>query len=330
MSLNEKLSSNSLAIRPLTFVQTYLSAEAVLSALLEHDLTTQRWLGASPLMRALGRYLALPLYFHWATSGYGAFADERLVGWLYLRGWYQVLYIETLVVLPDWRRRGVGKALLRFAEQQAREQRREWLGLTTTLTNAAALKLYEAQGFERGHWRILRAGSEALAEVRIGGAVRLLPLVGYAARHAFRRFARLDVSAGDAADKVTLTRFLTRDPYRQHGMHWLVIHEGRPVAYLNRHGDPQHPILYLASVPDWWGHAAALEALKAALQVGSTPPASVDVRLASSGHHEAIRPLLEAQDFVECPATIVRMFKHLTDTYPGGHKASPSEGRGQA
>lgn len=320
--------SNGIAIRPLTFVQTYLSAEAVITALLEHDLTTQRWLGASPPLRFISRYLALPLYFHWITSGYGAFSDEQLVGWLYLRGWYQVLYIEALTVLPTWRRRGVGKVLLRFAEQQAREQRREWLGLTTTFNNMVALHLYESQGFERGHWRIMRGSGDALSPPQ-GGAVRLLPLIGHAARSAFRHFARLDVSAGDAADKVTLTRFLTRDPYRQGGMHWLVIDGGRPVAYLNRHDTIEHPTLYLASAPDWWGSPATLEALKAALSARDASPATVDVRLASSGHHEAIRPLLEAQGFVECPASIVRMFKHLSDTGSGSRRVASSGGKEQ-
>jgi len=321
--------SNGIAIRPLTFVQTYLSAEAVITALLEHDLTAQRWLGASPPLRFISRYLTLPLYFHWATSGYGAFCDEQLVGWMYLRGWYQVLYIEALTVLPAWRRRGVGKALLRFAEQQAREQRREWLGLTTTFNNMAALHLYESQGFERGHWRIMRGSSSALSSLQGGGTVRLFPLVGHAARSAFRHFARLDVSAGDAADKVTLTRFLTRDPYRQAGMHWLVIDQGHPVAYLNRHGTSEHLILYLASMPEWWGSPANFDALKAALSPGNALPTMVDVRLASSGHHEAIRPLLEAQGFAECPASIVRMFKHLSDTDSGAHRAASSGGKGQ-
>ena len=56
-------------------------------------------------------------------------------------------YVEELAV-ADWaRRRGVARALLAACEAEARRRRRGRLTLWVTTTNAAALPLYESEGF---------------------------------------------------------------------------------------------------------------------------------------------------------------------------------------
>ena len=301
-----------LTIRPLTFLQTFRSAGSVAEMLLDSDARVQCWFGTSRRARLAARMTAMPFFYHYMTSGYGAFVGEELAGWLYVRGWYQVLYVEALAVRPEWRRHGIGTTLMDFAEAQAREQHREWLGLTLSLASTAAMRLVEAHGCERGHWHILQRSGPPGPPSTDG--VRLQPVIGQAARYAYRHFAARDLTAGDTSDKVTLTRFLTRDPYHQPGRHWVALYEGQPIAYLNRHTAPGGLVVYVAGEPEWWGQEPLLRAVALALAAPPLPgtPGEVVVRLGSSGHHDAARAAFEQRGFSEGEAVVTRMVKHLT------------------
>ena len=98
------------SIFPLTFLQIAQSSDAVVRALQEHDIQAQNWFGSSRLLQSAMTATGVPLYYHWLTSAYGAFVDQKAAGWLFLRGWRQVLYVEGVAVAPDARRRGAPTA----------------------------------------------------------------------------------------------------------------------------------------------------------------------------------------------------------------------------
>lgn len=56
-------------------------------------------------------------------------------------------YIYDLFVAPTWRGKGLGRALLSEAERRCRERGLKELGLTVSVTNKAARRLYESAGF---------------------------------------------------------------------------------------------------------------------------------------------------------------------------------------
>jgi GNAT superfamily N-acetyltransferase len=297
---------------PLSFVQIAKSAGAVMDALLERDVTVQQWCGGPQVLKNLTAATVFPLYYHFATSGYGIFDGSRPVGWLYLRGWRQVLYVETLAVAPEWRTRGVGAALLRFAETQARELRREWLGLTVTLTNDSAIRLYESQGYGRGHWRVLRRQGEPLTFPPAAGKVTLRPLVGWAASRTYRHFAARDLAAGDPETWEVQSRFLVREPHRGWlGRHWAVLIQGQPIGYVHRYGPTSGPAIYLAVDQAWWGSPHLLEAIRFALRPSEQQMAALELRLGSSGHHDAAHHVLASYGFAEHPAATMKMFKRV-------------------
>ena len=57
-------------------------------------------------------------------------------------------YVERLVVSPSFRRQGMARRLLSAAEDLARDAGKKTVGLHVTGNNLAALRLYEAEGYE--------------------------------------------------------------------------------------------------------------------------------------------------------------------------------------
>jgi GNAT superfamily N-acetyltransferase len=57
--------------------------------------------------------------------------------------------VEDVVVHPDWRGRGVGRQMMRFAMEQCRQANCYKLSLSSNLQRTAAHQFYEALGFQR-------------------------------------------------------------------------------------------------------------------------------------------------------------------------------------
>jgi len=77
------------------------------------------------------------------------------------------LYVDALAVAPEFRRRGVARALLAGAEDAAAAAGFRGVALDTGLHNDAARSLYEAAGYRR---REVRRAPTARAAAAIGGA----------------------------------------------------------------------------------------------------------------------------------------------------------------
>jgi ribosomal protein S18 acetylase RimI-like enzyme len=64
-------------------------------------------------------------------------------------------YIFLLYIVPEHRRRGLGKALVTYAENWARKRGDKQLGLQVFFANAPALNLYKKLGYEtRSLWML--------------------------------------------------------------------------------------------------------------------------------------------------------------------------------
>jgi GNAT superfamily N-acetyltransferase len=97
--------------------------------------------------RDAGRVVGFALFFH----NYSTFLGRR------------GLYLEDLFVLPDWRRKGTGKALLRALARIAIDRgcgRLEWSVLAW---NEPALRFYESLGATlMVEWRLCRVAGDAI------------------------------------------------------------------------------------------------------------------------------------------------------------------------
>ena len=106
---------------------------------------------------------------------------ERIVGSLNLADSDEViwpdddgraLFVHRLVVARDAHGRGVGAAMLRWAEGMARERRRAFLRLDTACDSAALRAYYEAQGFRLRDERLIASPRGEWCSVRYEKAVR--------------------------------------------------------------------------------------------------------------------------------------------------------------
>lgn len=75
-----------------------------------------------------------------------AVEDDRMIGFVAgdPRPSQGFSWIATIAVLPEYRRKGIGRALLHACEAQLKTPR---LKLSVRATNQAAIKLYEQEGY---------------------------------------------------------------------------------------------------------------------------------------------------------------------------------------
>lgn len=265
------------------------------------------------LKPVLGRgRVGAALYYHLATSGFSALVGEQIVGCLFLRGWRQVLYVEGLRIHPDWAGGSVEQTLLQFAEQQGRELKRRWLGATLAEPTGSLLDWFERLGYRRGTWRMLVHPNAAIP----GDPGVLRRLEGRQAAQARAHFALQDIRVGEGLDEAELTHFLIARVTGMDGQSWHILHQGEPVAYLHVSRGPGGVDVYLAAGPASWGSAPVMAGLWAAVEAARRPgetDCELRVRLASSGHHVAVREPFAALGFVERTSALVRVYKSLQE-----------------
>ncbi|MDO9026307.1 MAG: GNAT family N-acetyltransferase [bacterium] len=81
---------------------------------------------------------------------WGAFIGDRLAGvaLLELREWNHSLHLHDLEVMPEFRGRSLGGALLEKVLETARNQKARVITLETQTTNYPAIKFYRRHGYQ--------------------------------------------------------------------------------------------------------------------------------------------------------------------------------------
>ena len=79
-----------------------------------------------------------------------AILHEQVIGYICIRSLLDITHLLKITVLPRFRRRGIGRALLQNALQTLRDSRPDTHELTLEVreSNSAAIKLYKKEGFK--------------------------------------------------------------------------------------------------------------------------------------------------------------------------------------
>lgn len=75
--------------------------------------------------------------------------EGRKVGYMGMHCVLDECYIANIAVSKSERRKGIGRLLLQYAEDRARERSCSFISLEVRVSNESAIGLYESEGFER-------------------------------------------------------------------------------------------------------------------------------------------------------------------------------------
>lgn len=93
------------------------------------------------------RLLQNPEGATWVAEDDGGMLGFAIVEWPHQEG--EILaYIQTLEVLPGWRKQGVGAELLRRLESSAQSAGARLIWLHVDADNSSAIRLYQAHGYQ--------------------------------------------------------------------------------------------------------------------------------------------------------------------------------------
>ena len=81
------------------------------------------------------------------TKFFAAEADKKLIGYIGIKAVIDEGYITSIAVFPEFRRRGVAKALLNKVFEFAKEKGLSFVSLEVRPSNTEAVSLYEKTGF---------------------------------------------------------------------------------------------------------------------------------------------------------------------------------------
>ncbi len=79
----------------------------------------------------------------------GAFAGERLIGYIIVSRYVDAWHVMNIAVDPDERRRGIATQLLEALFELTAQNQQRGYTLEVRVTNAGAIDLYERLGFRR-------------------------------------------------------------------------------------------------------------------------------------------------------------------------------------
>ena len=82
------------------------------------------------------------------TKFFAAEADKKLIGYIGIKAVIDEGYITNIAVFPEFRRRGVAKALLNKVFEFAKEKGLSFVSLEVRPSNTEAISLYEKTGFK--------------------------------------------------------------------------------------------------------------------------------------------------------------------------------------
>lgn len=108
---------------------------------------TKRSFNPFPLTRETARNLLIDGSMNYF---FGAFADDKLIGFSMLRGWDEGYSIPSLGILVDtkYRGKGLGKRLMLFTIEQAKATHCDAIRLSVYKSNSSAYGLYKELGFQ--------------------------------------------------------------------------------------------------------------------------------------------------------------------------------------
>lgn len=101
----------------------------------------------TPLRRWWARHIYLPIYFHFLNEGWKLTCEGRIAAYLYLLFGRLSCHVNDIGVVPAYRRQGLARRLMAFAEERAQARGLAAMSLAVTVRNEPAVTLYTSLGY---------------------------------------------------------------------------------------------------------------------------------------------------------------------------------------
>ena len=249
-----------------------------------------------PLRKLILRYFALPLGYRQSPVKLIAHWDGKRCGFVFTRNSGGALHIDSLGVIPQFQRQGIGFELVKEVEIQAQLLKFDYLTAAVTQGNVAARELLRKAGlkpYRALNWiftgEAISTESVAAWQIREYSPTEILP--------AYERWQKVAVESGDAWVEELMLGDYARLNWRAAARHWACLVDEQEVGYLRVAGLRKDFAAYLALAPEWWGSLAQVTWLKLALDSYPNPPVEISVGLAADAQFEPGRAVWEAAGF---------------------------------
>ncbi|MCZ7574681.1 MAG: GNAT family N-acetyltransferase [Ardenticatenaceae bacterium] len=123
----------------------------------------------TPLRRWWTRHVYLPAYFHFLNEGWKLVCGGQIAAYLYLLFGRQTCHVNDIGVVPAYRRQGLARRLMAFAEERARARSLTAMTLAVTVRNQPAVTLYLSLGYRAAAHHFWSGRRDALLAVPARG-----------------------------------------------------------------------------------------------------------------------------------------------------------------
>ncbi|MDX1662641.1 MAG: GNAT family N-acetyltransferase [Candidatus Promineifilaceae bacterium] len=267
-------------------------------------------MAGNPLFRALG-YLVLPFYLATAGQGYKAVLEGRTVGCAFLHLRQSSGLVFNVSVNESYRRRGIGRALMKHLEAQGRQGNVGWLGLQVDEGNVPAQRLYLDLGYRPYHPYYFCFSGRRSPFADALPNVRLEALRGRAGHRLYMHYLHQEQEVGDAWAADVVRKDFADGP-NTGGRFWrlLIRDDEAGCAWVSNRG--LGPTVMFALKPTYWGEAGPTAGLLHLLfQEMPSGKARMNLFFGSSSHQQAVAPLLEAHRFRQQRRKRILMLKEI-------------------
>lgn len=207
-----------------------------------------------PLVRELGIFMWSLNYmpaFPENISGFVWAEEGQIVGNLTLtrdEGWTDRYFISNVAVQREYRRKGIGRQLVRAALDELRAHHARWALLNVRPTNPGAIHLYKEFGFEeiemRGEWTLTQrfrpsrdtGGTGDLRPLRWSDRKAVVELVRAVVPEKVRKFRKQELHPYWLNWEDRLTEFIGDFFRGQHTRRWVLEREGKLAALVTVQG----------------------------------------------------------------------------------------------
>ena len=254
-----------------------------------------------------------PLYVRLTLASFKVAFQGRIVGYVLIKRRAHSLHIWDLVVDPEFRGKGIGESLMKFAEKRA-EKRHQYITLAVMEGNVPAMRLYEKLGYENLQFSPVCYQLEVPKEPETGSSlVALEPVSGEAVVRSRSEHFYSVLSAVVGSSKVEIVKLLYPMPskVRRGAECFAILGAGREVGYASIRRTKNLVSILLLISPSVWSTEAENEAVMKVVQKGCLRSARVEICVLQAYERNLERVLREEGCVAERKTLRLALIKKL-------------------